>query len=85
MFSNHQPARGSGRYIPDYARDRGDFRLKVNIPSFSGSLNIDELLDWVAQVDKFFDYMEVPEEKIVKLVACMLKGGCFCLVGKIAK
>ena len=29
----------------------------------------------IAKIDKFFDYMEVPEEKRVKLVACRLKGG----------
>ena len=28
----------------------------------------------MAEIDKFFDYMEGPKEKKVKLVACRLKG-----------
>ena len=27
LFGNQQPARGGGRYVRDYARDKGDFRL----------------------------------------------------------
>ena len=75
MFGNQQPTRDNGRHVRDYARDRGDFCFKVDIPFFSSSLNIEELLDWVVEVDKFFDYMEVAEEKRVRLVACRLKGG----------
>ena len=40
LFCNNQPAKGGGRYGQDYERDGGDFRLKVNIPFFSGNLNI---------------------------------------------
>ena len=56
------------------SRDTIDFRLKVDIPTFNGNLNIEDLLDWLAEVDRCFDYMEVPKDRRVRLVTCRLKG-----------
>ena len=75
MFDNHQPAKGGGKYGRDYERNSDDFKLKEDIHFFSGNLNIKGFIDWVADIDRFFDYMDVPEEKKVKLVVCRLKGG----------
>ena len=58
----------------DDDREGGDFRLKVDIPFFNGSLGIEEFLDWIAEIDRFFDYAETPVDKRVRLVACRLKG-----------
>ena len=74
-FADHRPVRGSGRQVRDFDRDCGDFRLKVDIPYFNGNLNIEDFINWLVDIDKFFDYMEVLEENIVKLVACRLKRG----------
>ena len=41
-------------------KDGGDFRLKVDILYFSGTLNIKNFIDWLAKIDKFFDNMGVP-------------------------
>ena len=40
--------------------------VKVDIPLFHGT---EEFLDWKIDVDRFFDVMDVPEDKQVKMVA----------------
>ena len=49
--------------------------MKIEIPSFSGNLDIKSFLDWVCEVEKFVDMAYVPGEKHVKFVACKIKGG----------
>ena len=34
-------------------------------------------MDWITEVNRFFKYMEIPNERQVKLVAYKLKGGAF--------
>ena len=43
LFGQHQPARGGGKYGWDYEKDSRDFKLRVDIPFFSGNLNIEVL------------------------------------------
>ena len=47
-------------------------RLEVLV--FTGGLNPKELIDWVNDMDKFFDYEEMEEGKRVKFVVTKLKG-----------
>ena len=75
LYAEHRPVRGGGRRDHRFKRDNGDFKLKIDIRFFSCNLNIEDFIDWIVKIDKFFDYMEVSEEKRVKLVACRLKGG----------
>ncbi|GKE38318.1 transposon ty3-I gag-pol polyprotein [Tanacetum coccineum] len=55
--------------------ERKSYRVKAEIPNFVGNLDIEAVLDWLYEADKFFDIMKVPEEEQVKVVAYKLRGG----------
>lgn len=48
--------------------------MKMDLPSFDALLGIEDFLNWLAEVERFFDYMEIEEEKKLMLVASKLKG-----------
>ena len=41
---------------------------------YGGNLNVEELLDWFRDLDRYFDYEDNEEEKKVKNVVTRLKG-----------
>ncbi|KAK1306353.1 hypothetical protein QJS10_CPA10g01096 [Acorus calamus] len=73
-FLDSRHARG-GYQRPQAANRTRDFWVKVDLPEFNGQLHIEDFLDWLAAVERFFDYREVPDAKKTKLVAIKLKGG----------
>ena len=70
---------GMGRFERNrnfnYNRYDDEFKLRVDIPTFSGYLDIEGFLDWIIEADRFFEYMGIPEKRKAKLVAFRLKGG----------
>eukprot|EP00253_Pinus_taeda_P014351 PITA_14351 len=46
---------------------------KPEIPNYDGSLSTEVLLDWVSELDKYFESEEVSEDRRVKFVATKLK------------
>ena len=47
---------------------------KVEIPVYEGSLNTEELMDWISSLDKYFDYEEVNDKKKVNFAVTILNG-----------
>jgi hypothetical protein len=41
---------------------------------YEGNLDVEELLDWIRDLDKYFDYEEIDDENKVKHVVTRLKG-----------
>ena len=44
------------------------------MPTYEGSLTIEHLIDWINELDKYFEYDELEEDEKVKLAATRLKG-----------
>jgi hypothetical protein len=49
-------------------------REKMEIPMYEGNLDVEELLDWIKALDKYFDYEDVEEDMKVKHAVTRLKG-----------
>eukprot|EP00253_Pinus_taeda_P018619 PITA_18619 len=49
-------------------------RPKPELLTYDGSLSIDVVLDWISEMDKYFECEEVSEDRRVKFVATKLKG-----------
>jgi hypothetical protein len=49
-------------------------RARIEVPMYEGNLEVEELLDWVRAMDKYFDYEDIEEDKMVKHVVTILKG-----------
>jgi hypothetical protein len=49
-------------------------REKIEVPVYEGNLDVEELLDWISTLEKYFDYKEIDDEKKVKHAVTILKG-----------
>jgi hypothetical protein len=39
-----------------------EYQMKIDLPSFNGHLHIEDFLDWVMEVEQFFDYKNIPKD-----------------------
>jgi hypothetical protein len=49
-------------------------RVKMDVPMYEGRLDVEELLDWIRSMDKYFEYEDVDEGRKVRDVVTRLKG-----------
>jgi hypothetical protein len=49
-------------------------KTKMDIPAYEGSLDAEELLDWIRALDTYFNYEDIEEDKKVRHAVTKLKG-----------
>lgn len=71
-----QPRGGVQRQVPSPPRGepKWESNFKIELPEFYGSLNHEEFMDWLNQVERIFDFHEVLDSKKVKFISIKLKG-----------
>jgi len=68
--SENEPLRMTGPE-PRFQANTNDF--KVQILKLKGKLDLEEFLDWLHTFERGFDYKDIPEDKMVKLVTSRLR------------
>ena len=76
--------RGGRQGQPNYRRD-DKYKLKVDIPNFGGDLDIEGFLDLLTEVDKLFEYTELPKDRKVKFFSYRFKGGAYVWWDRLRK
>jgi hypothetical protein len=49
-------------------------KTKMDIPTYEGSLDAEELLDWIRALESYFDYEDIEEDKKVRHAVTKFKG-----------
>ena len=49
-------------------------RPKFDVPTFLGNFNSEELIDWINELEEYFEYEEIEDLDRVKFVKAKLKG-----------
>ncbi|GJS51735.1 hypothetical protein Tco_0625097 [Tanacetum coccineum] len=57
--------------------ERQEHHVKAAIPNFVGNLNIAAVLNWLYEVDKFFDIIDVLKKRMLRLwlISCVKRLG----------
>ena len=49
-------------------------RPRVEVPMYEGNLNVEELMDWINALNKYFDFEEIEDKKKVRYPTTRMKG-----------
>ena len=49
-------------------------RPSVGVPMYEGNLNVEELMDWINALNKYFDFEEIEDKNKVRYVDTKMKG-----------
>ena len=47
---------------------------RLEFPTYDGSFIAEHLIEWISELDKYFEYDEIEEDKRFRLVVTRLKG-----------
>ena len=47
---------------------------RVEVPMYEGNLNVEELMDWINALNKYFDFEEIEDKNKVRYAATKMKG-----------
>jgi hypothetical protein len=47
---------------------------KMEVPMYEGNMDVEKMLDWIYDLENYFDYEEIEDEKKVKHAVTRLKG-----------
>lgn len=67
-------------YSKDYdrrCRKSSNYKINIDIADCYGRMYVGEVLDWIADIEYFFQYLEIPQDKRIKLVSFKLRGATF--------
>ncbi|CAN1222798.1 hypothetical protein LINGRAPRIM_LOCUS674 [Linum grandiflorum] len=71
--TDDNPFAGHRYHSPERPSHKWEQGFKVEIPTFDGSLQPEEFIDWLSQVEEILDFKEVPEGRRVSLVTIRLR------------
>ena len=71
-----RPRGGVPRQVPGPPKGepKWESNFKIELREFYDSLNHEEFVDWLNQVERIFDFHEVTDFKKVKLISIKLRG-----------
>ena len=49
-------------------------RPKFEVPTFLGKINLEELINWINELEEYFEYEEIEDPDRVKFAKAKLKG-----------
>ena len=49
-------------------------RPRIEVPMYSCNLKVEEIMDWINALSKYFDFEEIEDKKKVRYAATILKG-----------
>ena len=50
---------------------------RIEVPMYSGNLNVEELMDWINALNKYFDFEEIKDKNKVRYAATRMKGHAY--------
>ncbi|CAL8159588.1 unnamed protein product [Prunus armeniaca] len=62
------------RHNNNYGTRRWEVGLRIDIPEFHGSLQLEDFLDWLNSVEEVLEFKDVPENIKVSLIATRFRG-----------